>query len=44
MGYPVGDEVTKNGSAAQKFQYGTITWTKEDGAKVEVAKVSGNAK
>lgn len=44
LGYPVGDEVTKNGSTSQKFQYGTITWSKKDGAKARVPKVSGNAK
>lgn len=44
LGYPVEKQVTKKGTTSQKFQYGSITWTKKGGAKVNVAKVSGNAK
>lgn len=44
LGYPIAEEVTKKGVASQKFQYGSITWTSKNGAKVKVAKVSGNAK
>ena len=44
LGYPIAEAVTKKGTTSQKFQYGSITWTKKGGAQVNVAKVSGNVR